>query len=47
MFEARLQGTPRISEEALEVRAFAPADIPWADLAFWNDAAALRDLLAR
>jgi ADP-ribose pyrophosphatase YjhB (NUDIX family) len=47
VFEARLHGTPRTSEEALEVRAVAPADIPWDDLAFWNDAAALRDLLAR
>jgi ADP-ribose pyrophosphatase YjhB (NUDIX family) len=45
VFEARLRGTPRASEEALEVRAFAPPDIPWHDLAFWNDAAALRNLL--
>ena len=46
VFEARLCGTPRVSEEALEVHAFAPDEIPWAELAFRNDAAALRDLLA-
>ncbi|MEA2394168.1 MAG: hypothetical protein QOJ82_2059 [Solirubrobacteraceae bacterium] len=47
VFEARFTGEPQPSEEALEVRAFDPQDIPWDELAFWNDAAALRDLLDR
>jgi hypothetical protein len=47
VFEARFDGEPQRSEEALEVRAFHPDDIPWDELAFWNDAAALRDLLDR
>jgi hypothetical protein len=45
VFEATLQGTPRPTSEAPEVRAFAPDEIPWDDLAFATDAAALRDLL--
>lgn len=32
-------------EEALEVRSFAPADIPWNDLAFPSTRDALRDFL--
>ena len=39
-------GTPTLTEEALEVRAFAPIDIPWQDLAFWSDKSALSDHLA-
>jgi ADP-ribose pyrophosphatase YjhB (NUDIX family) len=31
--------------EALEVRAFAPADIPWDELAFWTATYALEDWL--
>ena len=34
-------------EEALEVRAFVPSEIPWKDLAFWSDERALRDDLDR
>ena len=45
VFEATLQGTPRPTSEAPEVRAFAPDEIPWDELAFATDAAALRDLL--
>jgi ADP-ribose pyrophosphatase YjhB (NUDIX family) len=45
VFEATLQGTPRPTSEAPEVRAFAPDEIPWDELAFSTDAAALRDLL--
>jgi 8-oxo-dGTP diphosphatase len=36
---------PSTSAEALEVRAFAPGDLPWDELAFDTDAQALRDLL--
>jgi ADP-ribose pyrophosphatase YjhB (NUDIX family) len=45
VYEATLRGTPRPTAEATEVRAFAPAEIPWDELAFSTDAAALRDLL--
>jgi 8-oxo-dGTP diphosphatase len=47
VFEAQLAGTPRPTQEALEVTAFAAGEIPWDELAFWTDAAALRDALAR
>jgi ADP-ribose pyrophosphatase YjhB (NUDIX family) len=47
VFEAALQGTPRPTSEATEVRAFAPDEIPWEELAFSTDGAALRDLLGR
>jgi ADP-ribose pyrophosphatase YjhB (NUDIX family) len=43
VYAARAQGTPTATEEALEVRAFAPAEIPWHQLAFWSDGRALRD----
>lgn len=46
-YAARALGSPQTTEEALEVRAFAPADIPWDELAFSSDQRALRDLLAR
>ena len=39
-------GTLRGGEEALEVRVFAPDEIPWDDLAFPSTQAALRDLLS-
>ncbi|MDX6678317.1 MAG: hypothetical protein QOE31_2369, partial [Solirubrobacteraceae bacterium] len=29
--------------EATEVRAFAPGELPWDELAFWSTTAALRD----
>jgi ADP-ribose pyrophosphatase YjhB (NUDIX family) len=45
VYAATALGTPSISEEALEVRAFAPIDIPWQDLAFWSEHSALRDYL--
>ena len=45
VFEATLHGTPRTTSEATEVRAFAPDEIPWDELAFETDAAAVRDLL--
>ena len=45
-YTARALGTPVPTEEALEVRAFDPTDIPWEELAFWSDDRALRDCLA-
>ena len=45
VYAAAAQGTPSITEEALEVRAFAPIDIPWQELAFWSEERALEDYL--
>ena len=45
VFEAALKRTPRPTQEATEVRAFAPDEIPWDEPAFSTDGAALRDLL--
>jgi len=45
VFTARALGTPRTTAEATEVRAFAPADVPWNELAFWSTTLALRDAL--
>ena len=47
VYSARALGEPRTTEEALEVRAFVPSEIPWKDLAFWSDERALRDYLDR
>jgi ADP-ribose pyrophosphatase YjhB (NUDIX family) len=47
VYSAFARGTPSPTEEALEVRAFAPIDIPWQTLAFWSDERALRDHLIR
>jgi len=46
VYHARALGTPRTTEEATDVRAFAPGAIPWPDLAFWSTEVALRDALA-
>jgi 8-oxo-dGTP diphosphatase len=45
VYAASARGTPSRTEEALEVCAFAPTEIPWQALAFWSDEKALRDLL--
>ena len=45
VFEARALGEPRVTPEAVEVRAFPPAELPWDDLAFWSTERALRDAL--
>ena len=45
VFAATALGVPRETEEASEVRAFAPADLPWDELAFWSTEQALRDVL--
>jgi ADP-ribose pyrophosphatase YjhB (NUDIX family) len=45
-WEARvLEGTPRTSRETLEARPFAPAAIPWPNIAFQTTVWALRDWL--
>jgi ADP-ribose pyrophosphatase YjhB (NUDIX family) len=44
VFAARALGVPCETEEASEVRAFAPADLPWDELAFWSTEQALRDV---
>jgi ADP-ribose pyrophosphatase YjhB (NUDIX family) len=48
VYRAALVGgaVPATSEEAAEVRAFAPAELPWHELAFWSTELALRDVLA-
>jgi 8-oxo-dGTP diphosphatase len=43
VYAARTEGTPTRTEEALEVQAFWPTNIPWDQLAFWSDGRALRD----
>jgi 8-oxo-dGTP diphosphatase len=45
VFQARAIGEPRTTPEAVEVRAFAPDEIPWSELAFWSTEMALRDVL--
>ncbi len=47
VFAAVALGEPQTTAEAPEVRAFAPDEVPWDDLAFWSTAAALRDHLSR
>jgi len=45
VYAATLDGEPRPTSEAPEIRAFAPGDVPWDELAFWSTEQALRDLL--
>ena len=47
VFSAKALGPPSTTEEATEVRAYAPAELPWDELAFWSTERALRDALAR
>ena len=46
VYRARATGRPQTTPEAVEVRAFAPSEIPWGELAFWSTEVALRDALA-
>jgi ADP-ribose pyrophosphatase YjhB (NUDIX family) len=46
VYDAVPLGEPQTTPEATEVRAFAPAELPWDEMAFWSTAQALRDLLA-
>lgn len=43
VFRALALGEPRTTPEAVEVRAFAPTELPWRELAFWSTDRALRD----
>jgi 8-oxo-dGTP diphosphatase len=43
VYRARALGQPRTTPEAPQVRAFAPGEIPWNDLAFGSTELALRD----
>lgn len=45
VYRARAVGRPHTTPEAPEVQAFAPAEIPWQELAFWSTERALRDAL--
>jgi ADP-ribose pyrophosphatase YjhB (NUDIX family) len=45
VFAATALAEPRTTEEATEVRAFAPEELPWGELAFWSTEKALRDAL--
>ena len=45
VYAATITDEPQTTEEALEVRAFAPDEIPWPQLAFWSTTNALRDFL--
>jgi hypothetical protein len=46
VYRATTTDEPRTTEEATEVAAFDPADLPWEELAFWSTERALRDFLA-
>ena len=45
VYAATITQTPQTTDEALEVRAFPPDEIPWPQLAFWSTTNALRDFL--
>ena len=47
VFAATTTQDPQITDEAPEVHAFRPDDIPWQELAFWSTTNALQDFLAR
>ena len=46
VYAATTMQAPRTTDEAPEVRAFAPPELPWDGLAFWSTERALRDVLA-
>ena len=46
VYAARTEDEPQTTDEAIEVGAFAPTDLPWQELAFWSTELALRDFLA-
>jgi 8-oxo-dGTP diphosphatase len=47
VFAATTTQDPQTTDEALEVEAFKPDEIPWQELAFWSTTNALQDFLAR
>ena len=46
VFASTIADTPQTTDEALEVQAFSPHEIPWDELAFWSTTDALRDFLS-
>jgi 8-oxo-dGTP diphosphatase len=46
VYAATTTEEPQTTDEAPEVRAFAPDEIPWDDLAFWSTTNALTDFLS-
>lgn len=46
VFNARALGIAHETAEASEVRAFAPTELPWDEMAFWSTEQALRDALS-
>jgi 8-oxo-dGTP diphosphatase len=47
VYAGKALGEPKLTEEALEIRAFPPSEIPWRELAFSSDERALRAHLHR
>ncbi len=47
VFAATTTQDPQTTDEAPEVHAFRPDEIPWQELAFWSTTNALQDFLAR
>ena len=45
VFDARALGVGHETAEASEVRAFAPGELPWDEMAFWSTEQALRAAL--
>ena len=45
VFDARALGVGHETAEASEVRAFAPGELPWDEMAFWSTEQVLRDAL--
>jgi 8-oxo-dGTP diphosphatase len=45
VYAATIADAPQTTDEAPEVRAFAPADLPWDEMAFWSTTTALKDAL--
>jgi ADP-ribose pyrophosphatase YjhB (NUDIX family) len=46
VYAATTTQAPRTTDEAPEVRAFTPPELPWDGLAFWSTERALRDFLS-
>jgi ADP-ribose pyrophosphatase YjhB (NUDIX family) len=46
VYAATTTQDPQTTEEATEVRAFAPPELPWDALAFWSTERALREFLS-
>jgi ADP-ribose pyrophosphatase YjhB (NUDIX family) len=46
VYAATAAEPPRTTEEATEVTAYHPQQLPWDELAFWSTAQALRDFLS-